>query len=152
MQVSLGYMDTEYKDLSLTNPQTGQPTDLSGNELISAPKLDFSAAIDYELFQLENGLVIAHLDTFYSDDQWYSAYNDLAGFENVSQDAYWLTNGRISYDNEQFTVAVWGKNLADTKYNGYAINLQSGFGYNYFKPAPQEPMVWMLPGAYNLSP
>lgn len=138
VQLSLGLLDTEYKELSLSNPQTNMPIDLSGNELISAPELNFSAAIDYEFAQTDLGTLVAHVDATFAGDQWYSAYNDQAGYGNIVQEDYWLTNARLALEAEggQYTLALWVKNLEDKSYNGYGINLQSGFGYDYFTPAP----------------
>ncbi len=140
LQFALGYLDTEYTELTLANTQTiadaNDTVDLSGNELISAPKYNLSFSFDYDLLVTDNGYLSVNGNANYQDDQWYSAYNDDIGYEFTSQEAYWLYNARISWhaSNDAYTVSLWGKNLANKEYDSYAINLQSGFGYDYYLP------------------
>ncbi|WP_269621289.1 TonB-dependent receptor [Zhongshania sp. BJYM1] len=53
LQAAVGVLETEYTELSLANTQTiadqEDRVDLSGNELISAPKLNVSFSADYDL-------------------------------------------------------------------------------------------------------
>lgn len=140
LQFALGYLDTEYTELTLANTQTiadaNDTVDLSGNELISAPKYNLSFSFDYDLLVTDYGYLSVNGNANYQDDQWYSAYNDDIGYEFTSQEAYWLYNARISWhaSNDAYTVSLWGKNLANKEYDSYAINLQSGFGYDYYLP------------------
>lgn len=140
LQFAVGYLDTEYTELTLANTQTiadsEDTVDLSGNELISAPKYNLSFSFDYDLIVTDSGYLSINGNANYQDDQWYSAYNDDIGYEFTSQEAYWLYNGRISWhaSNDTYTISVWGKNLANEEYDSYAINLQSGFGYDYYLP------------------
>ena len=36
--------------------------------------------------------------------------------------------------DDRFGISLWVANMADEEYDVYAINLQGGFGYNYFMP------------------
>ncbi|MBD2859408.1 TonB-dependent receptor [Spongiibacter sp. KMU-158] len=139
MQFGLGLLESEYTDLYLSNVQTvnndDDEVDLSGNELISAPALSANISIDWEILSNEHGYLSMNVNGNYQDDQWYSAYNDKIGYENIRQEAYALYNARLTWfsSNEDYSISVWGKNITGTEYDGYAINLQAGFGFDYFQ-------------------
>ena len=142
LQATLGWLDTEYTELELANTVSADPNDqidLAGNELISAPQLNLSFAADYDVDLSDWGILRIHLNANYQDDQWYSAYNDQIGYGQIKQDAFWLVNGRLSviFGAEQnFSLSAWIKNLADEEYDSYAINVQAGFGYDYYLSGP----------------
>lgn len=132
LQAGLGLIDAEYNELTLTG------NDLKGNEPVSSPKVNFNIAADYEIDINSNWIARLHLDSNYVDDQWYSAYNGdtvpTGDYSDIGQEAYWIWNGRITATDsaERFAVTLWAANMADEEYDVYAINLQGGFGYNYF--------------------
>jgi iron complex outermembrane receptor protein len=138
LQAAVGVLETEYTELTLANTETianqDDRVDLSGNELISAPKLNVSFSADYDLLITDYGYLSVNANANFQDDQWFSAYNDQYGYENIRQDAYWLYNGRLSwYANDgSYSISVWGKNLLDEEYDSYAINLQAGFGFDQY--------------------
>jgi iron complex outermembrane receptor protein len=139
VQLGMGILETEYTELELSNVQTvnddDDVVDLSGNELISAPKISANVSIDWEIFSNNAGYLSMNLNGNYQDDQWYSAYNDKIGYENIKQDAYAIYNARFTWfsSNDDYTIAIWGKNITETKYDSYAINLQAGFGFDYYQ-------------------
>lgn len=142
LMMGLGYLDTEYTELTLSDTQTlnnpDDEVDLAGNELISAPKVSGNISIDYELYSGDSGYISWNVNANYQAKQWYSAYNDKGGYENIKQDAYALVNTRMTWRgiNEDYSVSIWAKNLTDEEYDGYAINLQAGFGFDYFQAGP----------------
>jgi len=142
MNLGIGLLETEYTELELSDTRTlndpDDTVDLSGNELISAPKMSGNISLDYDVLNLDSGYLTANLNANYQSKQWYSAYNEKGSYENIKQDAYAVVNGRVSWRaaDESYSVSVWGKNLADKEYDGYAINLQAGFGFDYFQQAP----------------
>ncbi|MDR3449758.1 MAG: TonB-dependent receptor [Alphaproteobacteria bacterium] len=125
------FLDAKYLQLTLHN------TDLSGNQLISAPKLSATAAVDYTA-PIGNGFKYAlHADASYRSRQWYSAFDDKLGYGNIGQAGYALVNGRISLESDHgYSVALWAKNMLDRKYVSYAINIQSAFGMDYLMDGP----------------
>jgi iron complex outermembrane receptor protein len=137
IQAGLGLMDSEYKNLSLSDLSTPDPfdnLDLSGNQPVSSPDMNFNFATDYEA-SLSNAYTMRlHLDGTFIDDQWFSAYNGLIGHENIRQDGYWVFNAGVAFSDaaEKYTLAFWASNLADEEYDVFAINLQGAAGYNYF--------------------
>ena len=127
-------MDTEYTELALAELGTPNPVDtvdLAGNELISAPGVNFNFAVDYEKLLSDNVVARVNLDGNYQGKQWYSAYNDFVSPVNpaidygpIQQDAYWVFNGRLTFANVNDTLALsfWGKNLFDEAYDVYSIS------------------------------
>jgi iron complex outermembrane receptor protein len=138
LKASLGWLDTEYTELQLANTITSDPADqidLAGNDLISAPDFNFSFAADYQFNLSGDRALVAHLDANFQDDQWFSAYNDSIGYGQIRQDDYWLVNARLSLIfgvEENYVLSAWAKNLMDEEYDSYAINVQAGFGFDYY--------------------
>lgn len=141
LQAGLGILDTEYTELSLKDLGTPDPfdnVDLAGNELISSPDLSFNFAADYEREFVGDTFLRLHLDGNYQGDQWYSAYNDYASgtvdYGSIRQDGYWLIGARatVAGDDDNWAISLWSSNLLDEAYDAFAINLQGGFGFDYF--------------------
>ncbi len=138
LQMGLGLLESEYKELSLRNTESianvDDTIDLSGNELISAPKVNLNLSVDYDVLVTNIGTLSVNANSSYQSHQWFSAYNDAIGYEKIEQDAYWLFNGRVTWygADDRYQVSIWGKNILDEEYDSYAINLQAGFGYDYY--------------------
>lgn len=138
VQVGVGQLETEFEALSLANTETlndaDDQVDLSGNGLISAPKLNFNLSLNYDLLVMDTGTLSINGNANYQDEQWYSAYHDQYGDGGIRQDAYGLDNGRLDcYANDgSYSVSVWGKNLLDEECHVYALNLQANFGVDEF--------------------
>ncbi len=138
IRAGLGLLSTEYTKLALPRLSTpldaGDMIDLAGNELVSSPENNFNYAIDYEIPIGAKWYARLHLDGNYIGDQWFSAYNRLDGHADIRQDAYRVHNARVTFEsaNERLALSLWGQNILDEEYNVFAINLQGGFGYNYF--------------------
>lgn len=148
IQAGLGLIDAEYSELELTG------LDLEGNEPVSSPEINFNIAADYEFDVSANWMTRLHLDANYVDDQWFSAYNDtvvegLGDYGEIQQEGYWLLNGRITLadSTDRYAVSLWGSNLTDEEYDIYGINLQSGFGFNYFMEG--APRTWGVELTYR---
>ncbi|CAN0588232.1 unnamed protein product, partial [Ectocarpus sp. 12 AP-2014] len=95
LQAGIGLIDAEYGELFLTG------VDLSGNEPVSSPEVNFNLAVDYEIDLSQNWRTLLHLDGTYIGDQWFSAYNDasvpgLGDYGDIGQEAYWIWNARVS--------------------------------------------------------
>jgi len=127
---SLGFLRTKYVELQLHG------VDLSGNQLIQAPDVSGSLALNWRFLQLDAGDLRLTLD-----GNWYSRqYFDAQNTQRVSQGAYGIANGRLSFAGKRGStsgvdVGVWVKNLADRHYIQYAIAQrdpsQGGLGFDY---------------------
>ena len=97
---------------------------LDGNELPNAPELQYSLIARYDL-TLGNGMGMGfQADLKYSDEMYKEATNDPL----AQTDDYTIYNVRISLsgNDEQWEVALWGKNLGDEEY------LQHSFVTSFF--------------------
>lgn len=120
------YLDAKYKKIVLSG------NDLSGNRLISAPKYSGSVAVDYAVPVGGAMELRFHADSSFRSRQWFSAYNDKAGYDRIGQKAYALVNGRLALTSDAgWEVALWGKNLFDKNFVTYGINIQSAYGMDY---------------------
>ncbi|HEX7034829.1 MAG TPA: TonB-dependent receptor [Pseudomonadales bacterium] len=121
VNLGLGWLDTEYQDFvdDLGN-------DFTGNEITLAPELNFNGLVQYDL-PLDPGTVTVQVDWSYQDDVFFDALNNPL----LSQDGYWLWNGRVAWGSadDRWEVAAWVRNLGNEHYLSYAFDL-SFFGFH----------------------
>ncbi|WP_339669500.1 TonB-dependent receptor [Dasania marina] len=131
LQAGLGLIDSEFKK-GINLDAGGQSWDLSGNELANAPAINANLSANYQ-WLIKQGQLDFFINYQFIDDQWFTAFNNTAGYDSIGQSNYSLIDGRISFSPSEsdVTVALWGKNLTDQEYKLYGINLSEAFGYNY---------------------
>jgi iron complex outermembrane receptor protein len=93
---------------------------IDGAELPNAPRFSFNYLLRYN-FDAAGGNVAAQVDGVWYDDQFLEVTNGLGS----QQKAYNVTNASLSYthDDSGASVTVWGRNVFDTAYRAYALNL-----------------------------
>jgi len=102
-----GWLDTAYTEL-------GQAQFLTlGATFALAPETQFSMGGQYD-FNLSNGSVLAaRLDYGWTEEHVTHQDSRLQSL----QDSYGLLSGRLTYDpNENWSIALWGRNLTDEWY------------------------------------
>ena len=54
---------------------------------------------------------------------------DVANSENIAQGGFGLWNARLAWSlpSQKLEIAVWGRNLADTRYRTYGVNIAGNF-------------------------
>ncbi len=116
----LGLLDTEVDEGVVKG------VDVEGNDLVQAPDVNFNLAMDYDIPVGSAGTVQLPADTSYAGDQYF----DILNTELIEQEAYWVTNARISFysADDRYSVSLWGRNLADEQYSTKSFDL-SDFGY-----------------------
>jgi iron complex outermembrane receptor protein len=121
INLGLGLLDAEYKDFI---DDVGN--DFSGNKITLAPDLSFNGLAQYDI-PVDFGRFTLQLDWTYQDKVYFDSLNN----ELLSEDSYWIWNGRIAWTsvNEQWEIAGWGRNLGNEKYLSYAFDL-SFFGFH----------------------
>ena len=125
LQLGVGYTHGEY-DQDIVDPVTGD-LPIKGNQVQNTPEWSAFALANYEWSLGSAGYITAQVDASYSDDVYYSAFQDIA----VGQKAYTLTNARLSWRSvdEKLELALWGKNLSDKEYASYVFDLRPDFGF-----------------------
>ncbi len=125
MQLGAGYVDSEYGE-DINDPITGSLL-ISGNQLQNTPEISAFGLINYEWNLGDAGYLIVQFDASYSDDLFYSNFEDIS----IGQEAYTISNARISYrsTDEAFELALWAKNLSDKEYATYSFDLRADFGF-----------------------
>ena len=133
LRAGVGLLDAEYTDLELGG------VDLSGNQLIAAPDVNFNLLLDWTFAKTSFGAFSVLFDTVYTDDQFFDAHNTAA----TGQESYWLANGRLSLAGDKYDISAWVKNMADEEYFVYGLPLaDAGFGFDY--------MVRGMPRTYGI--
>ncbi|MDY0068130.1 MAG: TonB-dependent receptor [Steroidobacteraceae bacterium] len=123
VSVAVGYTDSEVRKGS------SQGIDISGNRLISTPRLTLSSAVDWSIPLGQWGSADMRVDAAYASKQHY----DLLNRPSTTEDSYWLMNSRVRIhpDDDRYGVALWVKNLTDTFYRTNRIDITENFGYIY---------------------
>jgi iron complex outermembrane recepter protein len=123
IKAGVGYLDSEFKEATVNG------VDLSGNELVSTPEWNLNLSIDYDVITADWGTVTAHVDGVYVDEQFFDAFNT----EGLQEDAYWISNARLSYysADDVVNVALWVKNIENRHYSPYRVGLQDEFGFDF---------------------
>lgn len=125
ISLGIGLLSTEYENFIVEgiDPITGGTTfeDLSGNKITMAPEVTLNGLLLYDVPVDLHGSLQLQLDFNYQDDVFFNSANDPL-FE---ADGYWLVNARASWTSrdENFGVALWGRNLGDEEYLTYAFDL-----------------------------
>lgn len=140
LELRLGgaYLDSELRDILLSDLR-GVQSNYRGNRLANSPEWSFNALARYQV------PVTAELDlAIQADASWEDDINrDLQATPILMSDAHWVVNGRVSLLNEdQWNVAVWGKNLTDEQWVTEAYQVVS---------AGMAGVTWSYPRTYGVS-
>ncbi len=125
--MSFAWLESQYTDFvnTKTNFIGGNPIpvteDLSGNQLINAPKYAFTGYVQWDFPIWGWGNLTPRFDWSFKDKVFFSPQNR----EEVSQDSLWLLNARLAYTtpNDRVEVAGWVRNITDEVYNVDVIDL-----------------------------
>ena len=118
-----GYLDTKILEGTLS----GQS--VRGNSIVNAPPFSGRAAIDWDVASGSWGMFSVQLDGSYTGKQYF----DLQNRPTTTQGAYALANARLSWRSasDRFGVDLWMRNITDTFYTTYKIDVLSAFGFVY---------------------
>lgn len=103
----LGLLDAKYRSLVLNG------ADLSGNDLIEAPKHSLNFGGDYRIPVGNDGALTFHADATHVGSQFFQASNAPESKAN----AFWDVGARVAYrePSGRYEVAVYAKNLTDNR-------------------------------------
>jgi iron complex outermembrane recepter protein len=127
VSLSAGYLDAKFIQLTLSEAQ------VNGLQEPYAPKITANLHADWRLARLGDAALTLTPSVVYTSKVFYSPYNDLAGNGPLSQGANTKINGQLAFENDKYSVKVWGKNLTNKETFGDGLDLRS-FGYYYMIP------------------
>lgn len=124
LQASVALLSAEYDEFIGVDPDTGDPVDLSGNSLRSAPDLSYNLSASYEIGLSQGSSITLMGNVSWQDDVYYSQFNK----PSIGQEAYALANARVAWISAsgRTEVAAFARNLFDEEYYDSAIEF--GFG------------------------
>jgi iron complex outermembrane receptor protein len=128
VSLSAGYLDAKFIQLTLS------AATVNGLQEPYAPKITANLHADWRLARFgDGGAVTLTPSVVYTSKVFYSPYNDLDGNGPLSQAANTKVNGQLAFENDKYSVKVWGKNLTNKETFGDGLDLRS-FGYYYMIP------------------
>ena len=102
---NLGLLETEFDEYVYTN-SSGESFDLSGRDQAHAPAYQYAVG---GRFDIGRGFYL-RMDVEGKDDFYFSDRHD------TEASSYDLLHMRLGYSNDNWSVAVWGRNLTDEDY------------------------------------
>lgn len=117
---SLGLLDAELKDYE--NPELlEEGISLSGRRIAHAPAYTFS--IGGEIYLSSNWTLRANVE---GKDEFY-----FSNSHNAKSGSYAITNASLQYQEKNWTVSFWGRNLFDKDYytRGFFFGIDPSVGY-----------------------
>ena len=136
LELRLGY---SYLDAVLDQYVDGAGNDQSGNRIIRSPEHQMNAAVQYFRSIGTSSVLTLRADWSRQTEMFF----DPANTEIVSQPAFSLINARIGLEPQagRWSLALWGKNLADEDHCQNIIVLTNG---TLGLCTPDAPRTWGL--------
>jgi iron complex outermembrane recepter protein len=139
LRANVGVQDSKYIDFVIHG------VDVAGNQLAMSPNLTLGGVVDWRVGSLFGGIFRVSADANYVAKQYFDPQNT----ERIAQGGYTVLNARAMLTlgtSNQYSVSLWGKNLANKGYVAYALATQQpsqgGLGLDYTVPA--EPRTYGL--------
>lgn len=126
--LSAGYLKTEFVDYSYSNDDGEFNKD--GREQAYAPEFSAATSLSYEFI---DGLSLT-VESEAKDDFYYSDSHDQKAEEYV------LWHARIAYQQDDLSLALYGRNLTNQEYNvkGYYFGIDPRPGVEYAKELQEQ--------------
>jgi iron complex outermembrane receptor protein len=107
---------------------------VAGNQLVQAPPLSITSAIDWTI--PVHGVGAA--DVLIDGERTGRQYFDILQRASTSQVAYWTMNAniRLHTNDDRRGISFWAKNITDTYYYTVMSDFRSSLGFAYGRPAP----------------
>ena len=114
LSFGLSLLDTKIKEFQSLG------RDLSGDELYSAPPVNFNARAEYHFALGNGGSITPGVQVTYTADMFFDVDNDVA--RRFRPGSYYLVDTRVQYDapDGNYYIALWAKNVLDEEYITYA--------------------------------
>ena len=132
LQINLGLSILDTSVDEVRNLNTGEL--LTGNQMVLAPELSFNGLARY-VWDAFGGALSVQADFSFQDDHFFDVVNQ----DIARQDSYTVWNARVAYafgQEQNWELALWGKNLGDEAYRVYTFDFTGpgGFNQQFFAP------------------
>ena len=124
VQLGVGLLDAEVKSGVVSG------ADLSGMALPNTSDVNVNAAVDWDILRFDAGVLTLHADGTYRSETLHGI--NIPG----PADGYALFNGRLSFVTDNWSVSLWGKNLAEKEYYMFYVDLLDTLGVRAGQPGP----------------
>ncbi len=136
MDLTYGYLDSDYDEYLARDPATDQEVDISNVTTVTrAPEHNGNIGLQYDFAPFDFGSLSARVDASYSDEFVFHPFQNQF---DAARDR-WILNARVSLndislgDVGTLRVSAWGKNLADEEFEEWGIDFASlGWAGNTF--------------------
>jgi iron complex outermembrane receptor protein len=122
LTVGVGLLESEYKELSLVDPD-GIVRNLAGNKLLEAAPYTVNLALDYT-FTLSKGDLVVHGDASWIGKEYFTAFNGAPPNDINVAAANWESSARVAYrgNDGKYEIGLWGKNLNDNDSRQWSVS------------------------------
>ena len=145
---SFGYLNSEYRGNVIDPANPASPTlNVNGNPFPNAPEITFQGGFDWDIVDDSRNKLTLRGDASYMGKYYFDPFKNygqspcdkppagsnitLAGPDiSCGNPAYWLVNGRLTYERDNYSISVWGKNIFNKFYYTYGLNINV-FGLDY---------------------
>jgi iron complex outermembrane receptor protein len=123
VRAGVGYVHSEYGEYMTLDPMSDTNVNLKGNSLINSPEWSTNLMAQYSI-PTDAGTFYARGEYQWKDEYYMTQFNH----EDLKQDAYSVINARLGFttENDQFEIAIWGRNLGDELYYVQKTDLRDG--------------------------
>ena len=146
--LNVGLLDASYDEWLVPgfNPMGGPSigtVDKSNFELRRAPDLTASFNVQYEQPLANNSFLVYGLNYSYKDDYYITA-NTVSANPGVPGlvESYGLLDASVSYERENWSVSLWGKNLTDESYFLHVLDVGTNYAAGPGNSAVPVPGLW----------
>jgi iron complex outermembrane receptor protein len=121
LEVNASALDPVYTNATV------QGVSLAGKQMTNASRYNVAVNANYTIIKDGNKTLSLNGNAQYRSRQFFDVYNSLS----VSQNGYWLVDGRLSYEIANYTISGYVKNATNTKYTVYSFLEQALLGWDY---------------------
>ena len=133
LDLSLGYLDSEFKKFAPPDPVTGLPRDFSGFRLQNTPQWTGAASAAYEV-PVADGMARFFVEFTHSADKYLTSLDNSPTTRVQEMN---LLNASVEWSpqSDNWTVSLWGRNLEDKRYIASAFEAPGTIRFvNYANP------------------
>jgi iron complex outermembrane recepter protein len=141
--LNIGVLDASYDNWRVPGI-SGGTVDKSGFELRRAPDLTASFNAQYEQPLANGNFLVYGLNYSYKDDYYIvaSTVQPAAAQDSGLVKAYGLLDASVSYETENWSVSLWGKNLTDEDYFVHVLDVGTNYAAGPNSTPVPVPGLW----------